>query len=119
MTISNAELIKDGEALKLPCYSIGASFKTKQNKRKFAFSPAQLSRLVNSNKSLLVFYAFDSLAGLERGLRTDCHYSLSLNKTVLNDFTNNNLILRDIDIRALNKEDEASVLVAITKATST
>jgi P-type Ca2+ transporter type 2C len=116
-------LIKDSEALKSPRYAIGAGFKAKEHKHKFAFSPRQLGRLVNSNKSLLAFYAFSGLAGLERGLRTDRHCSLSSKETVLDGFVffngaNNNLILRDTNKRA-SKEEEALALFAITKAMST
>ena len=119
MKTSNAELTKGGEALESPRQGTGASFKTKQNKRKFAFSPAQLSRLVNSDKSLSAFYAFDGLAGLERGLRTDRRCGLSLDETVLDDFANNDLIPRDTGIRTSKEEGEGLASVAIARATST
>jgi Ca2+-transporting ATPase len=72
---------------------------------------------------LSAFYAFGGLAGLERGLRTDRRYGLSSEETFLDDFVffysaNNNLILRDTNIRAL-KEEEALAPVAIATAIST
>ena len=49
---------------------------------KFAFSPGQLSKLLNP-KSLSAFYALGGLAGLEKGLRTDRHTGLSPDEDVL------------------------------------
>ncbi|KAK4244157.1 hypothetical protein C7999DRAFT_17556 [Corynascus novoguineensis] len=49
---------------------------------KFAFSPGQLSKLLNP-KSLDAFYALGGLAGLEKGLRTDRHAGLSTDESVL------------------------------------
>ncbi|KAJ4272214.1 plasma membrane calcium [Fusarium torreyae] len=55
-------------------------FKVEQNK--FAFSPGQLSKLLNP-KSLNAFYALGGLNGLERGLRTDRTAGLSVDESTL------------------------------------
>lgn len=122
MSISNAELIKDSQALKSPCHGPEVGFKAKENKDKFAFLPRQLGRLVNSNKSLSVFSVFGSLAGLEIGLRTDRRYGLSSEETALDDFVsfyniNNNLIPRNTNTRA-SKEEEVLVPVTIARPIS-
>jgi P-type Ca2+ transporter type 2C len=116
MSISNAEFIQNGVALK------GSGFKAKEDRDKFAFSPAELSRLVNSNKSLSAFYTFGGLDGLERGLRTNRRCGLSSEETVLDVVgffhgSNNNLIPRDTNIRA-SKEEGALAPAAIARATS-
>ncbi|KAL2023306.1 hypothetical protein VTK56DRAFT_3044 [Thermocarpiscus australiensis] len=49
---------------------------------KFAFSPGQLSKLLNP-KSLDAFYALGGLAGLEKGLRTNRDTGLSVDETTL------------------------------------
>ncbi|AEO60434.1 hypothetical protein MYCTH_2309634 [Thermothelomyces thermophilus ATCC 42464] len=49
---------------------------------KFAFSPGQLSKLLNP-KSLDALYALGGLAGLEKGLRTDRHAGLSTDESAL------------------------------------
>jgi Ca2+-transporting ATPase len=49
---------------------------------KFAFSPGQLSKLLNP-KSLDAFYALGGLVGLEKGLRTDRNAGLSTDETTL------------------------------------
>lgn len=49
---------------------------------KFAFSPGQLSKLLNP-KSLSAFYALGGLAGLEKGLRTDRKSGLSVDEAHL------------------------------------
>lgn len=49
---------------------------------KFAFSPGQLSKLLNP-KSLNAFYALGGLAGLEKGLRTDRKSGLSVDEVRL------------------------------------
>ncbi|AEO67487.1 uncharacterized protein THITE_53748 [Thermothielavioides terrestris NRRL 8126] len=49
---------------------------------KFAFSPGQLSKLLNP-KSLDAFYALGGLAGLEKGLRTSRNAGLSNDETTL------------------------------------
>ncbi|KAK0130414.1 hypothetical protein ONS96_000934 [Cadophora gregata f. sp. sojae] len=48
----------------------------------FAFSPGQLSKLLNP-KSLSAFYALGGIAGLEKGLRTNLNSGLSLDETEL------------------------------------
>lgn len=55
-------------------------FKTEQNK--FAFSPGQLSKLLNP-KSLNAFYALGGLSGIEKGLRTDRSVGLSADESRL------------------------------------
>ena len=123
ISISNAELIKNGEALKSPRRSPGAAgFKAKENKHKFAFSPGQLGRLVNPDKSLSVFYRFGGLAGLEKGLRTDRQCGLSSEETLLDEFVfhglNHNLALTDTETRA-STEEELLAPIAITRLAST
>lgn len=49
---------------------------------KFAFSPGQLSKLLNP-KSFDAFYALGGLAGLEKGLRTDRNTGLSTDESAL------------------------------------
>lgn len=49
---------------------------------KFAFSPGQLSKLLNP-KSLNAFYALGGLAGLGKGLRTDTKSGLSVDEVCL------------------------------------
>ncbi len=49
---------------------------------KFAFSPGQLSKLLNP-KSLDAFYALGGLIGLEKGLRTDRNAGLSTDEAIL------------------------------------
>lgn len=49
---------------------------------KFAFSPGQLSKLLNP-KSLSAFYALGGLTGLEKGLRTDRKSGLSVDEVRL------------------------------------
>lgn len=49
---------------------------------KFAFTPGQLSKLLNP-KSLSVFYALGGVAGLEKGLRTNVTSGLSSDETSL------------------------------------
>ena len=55
-------------------------FKTEDNK--FAFSPGQLSKLLNP-KSHNAFYAMGGLLGMEKGLRTDRNTGLSIDETTL------------------------------------
>lgn len=55
-------------------------FVVKDNK--FAYSPGQLSKLLNP-KSLNAFYALGGLAGLEKGLRTNRDTGLSADETTL------------------------------------
>lgn len=49
---------------------------------KFAYSPGQLSKLLNP-KSLDAFYAMGGLAGLEKGLRTDTKSGLGAEEDIL------------------------------------
>lgn len=51
-------------------------------KNKFAFSPGQLSKLLNP-KSLNAFFAMGGLAGLEKGLRTDIKSGLGSDEDIL------------------------------------
>jgi Ca2+-transporting ATPase len=60
-------------------------FRTEQNK--FAFSPGQLSKLLNP-KSLNAFYALGGLNGIERGLRTDRNVGLSIDESTLDGEVN-------------------------------
>ncbi|KAI5466687.1 hypothetical protein BGZ63DRAFT_476280 [Mariannaea sp. PMI_226] len=55
-------------------------FRVEENK--FAFSPGQLSKLLNP-KSLHAFYALGGLGGLEKGLRTDRKSGLSVDEQTL------------------------------------
>jgi len=54
---------------------------------KFAFSPGQLSKLLNP-KSLDAFYALGGLVGLEKGLRTDRSAGLSTDEATLDGVVN-------------------------------
>ncbi|KAF2423678.1 putative calcium transporting P-type ATPase [Tothia fuscella] len=56
------------------------SFKVDNNP--FAFSPGQLSKLINP-KSFAAFMALGGLAGLEKGLRTNIHSGLSVDENNL------------------------------------
>ncbi|KAK7211065.1 hypothetical protein V2G26_018243 [Clonostachys chloroleuca] len=60
-------------------------FETEDNK--FAFSPGQLSKMLNP-KSHNAFYALGGLLGLERGLKTDTNAGLSNDETAVNDSVN-------------------------------
>lgn len=75
----NSNIINDGEALK-PDPGTEAEFKVQDNK--FAFSPGQLSKLINP-KSFAAFHAVGGLRGLEKGLRTDRVAGLSLDEKEL------------------------------------
>ena len=63
----------------------------------FAFSPGQLSKLLNP-KSYAAFHALRGLSGLEKGLRTDVHRGLSVDEDELSgnvsfaDATGNNSV---------------------------
>jgi Ca2+-transporting ATPase len=59
-----------------------ADFEVENNK--FAFSPGQLSKLLNP-KSLSAFYALGGLDGLEKGLRSDRKAGLSVDEQYLDD----------------------------------
>ncbi|KAF9785616.1 hypothetical protein IL306_005384 [Fusarium sp. DS 682] len=55
-------------------------FRTEQNK--FAFSPGQLSKLLNP-KSLNAFYALGGIEGIEKGLLTDRNAGLSIDESTV------------------------------------
>ena len=76
---SNDNVIDDEEALK-PDPGTEADFEVEDNR--FAFSPGQLSKLLNP-KSFSAFYALGGLQGIEKGLRTDCFAGLSVDETTL------------------------------------
>lgn len=75
----NHEIMNDPEAL-TPDPGQEEDFKVIDNR--FAFSQGQLNKLINP-KSLSAFWALGGLAGLEKGLRTDCKTGLSLDETDL------------------------------------
>jgi len=105
--------MNDKEALK-PAAGTGADFKMKDSK--FAFSPGQLSKLLNP-KSLSTFRALGGLAGLEKGLRTDRQRGLSSDETVLDgymSFDGTNVILSNI-----TTSKEAFASTTVTRATTT
>src|SRR5438552_1596744 len=72
-------ILKDGDALR-PDPGTEDLFHVENNK--FAFSPGQLSKLINP-KSLYAFRALGGLSGLEKGLRSDRASGLSVDETVL------------------------------------
>ena len=76
---NNDNIINDEEALK-PDPGTEAQFRVEDNK--FAFSPGQLSKLLNP-KSFAAFHAVGGLKGLEKGLRTDRLAGLSLDEKEL------------------------------------
>ena len=76
---SNADIMADRDALK-PDPGNEGDFQVEDNK--FAFSPGQLTKLMNP-KSLSAFYAVRGLQGLERGLRSNRKSGLSADETVL------------------------------------
>ncbi|KAL8712239.1 MAG: hypothetical protein Q9220_003390 [cf. Caloplaca sp. 1 TL-2023] len=76
---SNDNLINDEEALKADP-GTEADFEVSDNK--FAFSPGQLSKLLNP-KSYSAFHALGGLKGIEKGLRTDRFAGLSLDEKTL------------------------------------
>ncbi|KAL6718058.1 plasma membrane calcium [Lecanora helva] len=78
--VSNDSIINDRDALRPDNEEAKAEFEVEQNK--FAFSPGQLSKMLNP-KSLAAFYALGGLRGLEKGLRTDCAAGLSLDEMQL------------------------------------
>lgn len=55
----------------------------KTEKSKFAFSPGQLSKLLNP-KSLNAFYALGGIDGIEKGLHTDRNAGLSTDESTVN-----------------------------------
>ena len=76
---SNDNLIDDEQALK-PDPGTENDFHVEDNR--FAFSPGQLSKLLNP-KSLGAFHALGGLKGLEKGLRTNCKSGLSIDEKYL------------------------------------
>ncbi|KAF0645504.1 hypothetical protein FPSE5266_01817 [Fusarium pseudograminearum] len=60
-------------------------FRTEQNK--FAFSPGQLSKLLNP-KSLNAFYALGGINGIEKGLRTNRSAGLGVDESTLDGEVN-------------------------------
>ncbi|KAF1810479.1 calcium-translocating P-type ATPase [Eremomyces bilateralis CBS 781.70] len=72
----NVELVSDKEALQ-PDPGTEAEFDVDNNK--FAFSPGQMSKLLNP-KSLSAFRALGGVIGLEKGLRTDRRTGLSMDE---------------------------------------
>ena len=78
--VSNDNIINDKDALKPDNEEAEADFQVEDNK--FAFSPGQLSKMLNP-KSLAAFYAMGGLRGLEKGLRTNCTAGLSLDEKQL------------------------------------
>ena len=77
--VSNDNIIDDPNALTADP-GTEADFHVEDNK--FAFSPGQLSKLLNP-KSFAAFYALGGLKGLEKGLRTDRIAGLSLDEKQL------------------------------------
>ncbi|OJD10995.1 calcium-translocating P-type ATPase, PMCA-type [Emergomyces pasteurianus Ep9510] len=73
------DITKDPDALK-PDPGTEDDFVVEDNK--FAFTPGQLNKMLNP-KSLAAFYALGGLAGLEKGLRSNCQTGLSLDETIL------------------------------------
>jgi len=71
---------EDKEALTPESPSSDSQFHVENNK--FAFSPGQLSRLLNP-KSLAAFWALGGLVGIEKGLRTNRKSGLSLDETAI------------------------------------
>ncbi|PGH01481.1 calcium-translocating P-type ATPase, PMCA-type [Helicocarpus griseus UAMH5409] len=78
-TIATQDVTQDPDALK-PDPGTEEDFEVEDNK--FAFSPGLLNKMLNP-KSLAAFYALGGLAGLEKGLRTNCQTGLSLDETFL------------------------------------
>ena len=74
--ISNDNIMNDEEALQ-PDPGTEGEFQVENNS--FAFSPGQLSKLLNP-KSFAAFHALGGLKGLEKGLRTDRNNGLSLDE---------------------------------------
>ena len=75
----NDDILNDEEALK-PDPGTEDDFEVEDNK--FAFSPGQLSKLLNP-KSLGAFHALGGLSGLEKGLRSDRLSGLSIDEEFL------------------------------------
>ncbi|KAL8739073.1 MAG: hypothetical protein Q9181_000255 [Wetmoreana brouardii] len=78
---SNDNVINDEDALK-PDPGTEADYEVENNK--FAFSPGQLSKLLNP-KSYSAFHALGGLKGIEKGLRTDRSTGLSVDEKDLDE----------------------------------
>lgn len=76
---TNNNIMNDAEALK-PDPGTEPNFEVTDNK--FAFSPGQLSKLINP-KSFAAFHALGGLIGIEKGLRTDRYSGLSIDEKKL------------------------------------
>lgn len=76
------DILSDEEALK-PDPGTEADFEVQDNK--FAFSPGQMSKLLNP-KSLGAFHALGGLDGLEKGLRTNRKSGLSTDEQRLDGY---------------------------------
>ncbi|KAL8838046.1 MAG: hypothetical protein Q9170_002282 [Blastenia crenularia] len=76
---SNDNVINDEDALKADP-GTEADFEVEDNR--FAFSPGQLSKLLNP-KSFSAFHALGGLKGIEKGLRTDRFAGLSVDEKTL------------------------------------
>ncbi|XEU98716.1 hypothetical protein FSHL1_004003 [Fusarium sambucinum] len=81
---TGANLLDTSDAL-TPDPGTEDMFRTEQNK--FAFSPGQLSKLLNP-KSLNAFYALGGLNGIEKGLRTDRSAGLGIEESTLDGEVN-------------------------------
>ena len=76
----NNEVLASPEQALKPDAVNAADFEVSNNP--FAFSPGQLNKMLNP-KSLAAFRALGGIAGLEKGLRTECKSGLSLDETTL------------------------------------
>ncbi|KAH8659076.1 calcium transporting P-type ATPase-like protein [Tricladium varicosporioides] len=81
--VTAESISKDEEALE-PDPGTEHLFEVENNK--FAFSPGQLSKLLNP-KSLSAFYKLGGVIGLEKGLRTNITSGLSVDETLLDGAT--------------------------------
>lgn len=76
---TTVNITNNEDALK-PDPGTETDFKVENNK--FAFSPGQLSKLLNP-KSFSAFYSLGGLSGIEKGLRTNRHSGLSIDEKQL------------------------------------
>ncbi|KAH6673701.1 calcium-translocating P-type ATPase [Halenospora varia] len=81
--VTAESILKDEEALE-PDPGTEHLFEVENNK--FAFTPGQLSKLLNP-KSLSAFFKLGGIAGLEKGLRTNRTSGLSVDETGLDGVT--------------------------------
>lgn len=110
--VSNDNIINDEDALKPDNAEAEADFKVEDNK--FAFSPGQMTKLLNP-KSYAAFYALGGLRGLEKGLRTDRFAGLSLDEKQLDGTVPFTQAVES----GQNKNQEESVGRLLTRATTT